>query len=594
MRPPHGGRGIVVGESDKARVSDGQMRDRGARSIGRGDTTGEHVQSLRRSTGLFSLADAARRNKEAELARATEIAAEAAASGLDEDAVFDSTSVRPLSQLRPVPPLAGVTARDLARPVPPLRPVYDPFSARRRQMPAWLVRYTASLVAGDLLAVVAAVLAALALAGATTVAVGTALALVVLWPALVTMSGGYAERRLGAGGDEFRRVLLSGVLAVAVLSTSAVVFSLPGLRAFVLVGAPVATGLSLLGRLVLRNRLHGARRNGSMTKQVVVVGREIAVADLVRRLRRDPAAGLTVVGACVPDPRNAGLLAGEGVRVLAGMQDAVAALEAVRADAVVVASASETAGQYLRDLSWRLEGTNIEILVAPGLVEVAPERLQVRPTTTFPLIHVREPEFRGMRRVVKSVFDRCLATVLLVLGAPVFLLLALAVRCTSSGPVFYRHRRVGMRGQEFELLKFRSMVVDADQQVEQLMALNEGNDVQFKMRRDPRVTKVGALLRRSSLDELPQLINVIRGDMSIVGPRPHVTREVEQYGPDMHRRLLVKPGITGLWQVSGRSNLTWDESVELDVRYVENWSLSLDLRILWRTGRAVLKAAGAY
>ena len=330
-----------------------------------------------------------------------------------------------------------------------------------------------------------------------------------------------------------------------------------------------------------------------MTKEVVVVGREIAVADLVRRLRRDPAAGLKVVGACVPNPRSAGLLDAQGVPVLAGMQDAVDALERVKADAVVVASASETSGQYLRDLSWRLEGTNIEILVAPGLVEVAPDRLQVRPTTSFPLIHVREPEFRGMRRVVKAVFDRSLAALLLVLGAPVFLLLALAVRVTSTGPVFYQHRRVGMRGQEFELLKFRSMVTDAPTD-EALMALNEGNDVQFKMRRDPRVTRVGALLRRSSLDELPQLINVLRGDMSIVGPRPHVTREVEQYGPDMHRRLLVKPGITGLWQVSGRSNLTWDESVELDVRYVENWSLSLDLRIIWRTGRAVLQAAGAY
>jgi exopolysaccharide biosynthesis polyprenyl glycosylphosphotransferase len=586
---------MFVGDRESARVSDDQSTGAGGRPLGRGDAAGEHSQTLTGSgPGASSLADVARRNKGVEIARAAEMAAETAASGRDEDAVFDSTSVRPMRQLRPVPPLPGAAARDLAKPVPPLRPVYDPFSARRRQAPEWMVRYTVGLVAGDFVAVVVAVVAALALAGASTVAVGTALALIGMWPALVAMSGGYAERRLGAGSDEFRRVFLSGVLAVAVLSTSAVVFALPGLRAFVLVGAPLATGLSLLGRLVLRRRLHAARRDGAMTKQVVVVGREIAVADLVRRLRRDPAAGLSVVGACVPNPPTAGLLAEAGVPVLAGMQDAVAALESVRADAVVVASASETAGQYLRDLSWRLEGTNIEILVAPGLVEVAPDRLQVRPTTTFPLIHVREPEFRGMRRVVKSVFDRCLAALLLVLGAPVFLLLALAVRCTSSGPMFYRHRRVGMRGQEFELLKFRSMVMDADQRVEDLMAMNEGNEVQFKMRRDPRVTKVGALLRRSSLDELPQLINVLRGDMSIVGPRPHVTREVEQYGPDMHRRLLVKPGITGLWQVSGRSNLTWDESVELDVRYVENWSLSLDLRILWRTGRAVLRASGAY
>jgi exopolysaccharide biosynthesis polyprenyl glycosylphosphotransferase len=581
-----------------ARVSDGPTPGGGDRRFAADDAlVGQPYAPMRLPGSAFSwpaLAEAARLNKEAELARAAEMAAEAAASGLDEDAVvFDATSVRPLRQLRPVPPLPRAAAYELAKPVPPLRPVYDPFSARRRRTPDWLVRYTASLAAGDIAAAVLAAVATLAVAGTTTVTVGAALLLVLVWPALLTTSGAYAERRLGAGADEFRRVLLAGLFALALVSTVVALFALPGLRAFVLVCAPLGTCLALASRLLLRHRLHVARRRGEMTKEVVVVGREIAVVDLVRRLRRDPAAGLTVVGACVPNPRSAGLLARENVPVLAGMADAVAALERVRADAVVVASTSETAGQYLRDLSWRLEGTNIEILVAPGLVEVAPERMQVRPTTTFPLIHVREPEFRGLRRVVKSIFDRSLAAVLLFLGAPMFLVIAIAVRFTSAGPVFYKHRRVGMRGQAFELLKFRSMMTNAPTD-EDLMALNEGNDVQFKMRRDPRVTKVGALLRRSSLDELPQLINVLRGDMSIVGPRPHVTREVEQYGPEMHRRLLVKPGITGLWQVSGRSNLSWDESVELDVRYVENWSLALDLRILWRTGRAVLQAAGAY
>jgi exopolysaccharide biosynthesis polyprenyl glycosylphosphotransferase len=349
-----------------------------------------------------------------------------------------------------------------------------------------------------------------------------------------------------------------------------------------------------VSRIWLRTRLHAARRAGRMTKKVVVVGREAGVADLVRRLRRDATAGLTVVGACVPQPWKAQLLAQDCVPVLGGLDDAVTALEQVKADAVLVASASETAGQFLRNLSWSLEGTNIEVLVAPGVLEVAPGRMHVRPTTSFPLIQVREPVFRGVPRVVKSLFDRTLAAFLLILGLPVFAVLALAVGCSSTGPVFYRHRRVGMRGESFDLLKFRSMVTDADSRIEALMILNEGNEVQFKMRRDPRVTRVGQFLRRSSLDELPQLINVLRGDMSIVGPRPHVTREVEQYGPDMHRRLLVKPGITGLWQVSGRSDLSWGESVDLDVRYVENWSLSLDLAIIWRTARAVVRASGAY
>jgi exopolysaccharide biosynthesis polyprenyl glycosylphosphotransferase len=585
-----------VAEGKKARPAGGKAPAGGDDLFPHGDSTVELPRTVRRSAGSGSapLAEAARRNKDAELARAAELAAEAAASGVDEDAVFDSTSVRPLRQLRPVPPLARAAARDLVKPVPPLRPVYDPLSARRRRAPAWLVRYTGSLVVADVAAAAAAGGAALAVAGAATAAVATALSLVAGWPALVAMSGGYAERRLGAGTDEFRRVFLAGLLAVAVLSTSAVAFAQPDLRSFVLLGAPAATFLALMARLVLRHRLHAARRRGAMTKQVVVVGREIAVLDLVRRLRRDPDAGLRVVGACVPNPRSAGLLAGEDVPVLAGMADAVEALERTRADAVVVASASETAGQYLRDLSWRLEGTNIEILVAPGLVEVSPDRLQVRPTTSFPLLHVREPEFRGVRRLVKSVFDRSMAALALLFLGPVLLALAVAVRLSGPGPVLYRQERVGVNGRMFTILKFRSMVVDAEKRLEDIRDASISDGLLFKMRDDPRVTPVGRWMRRLSLDELPQLFNVLGGTMSLVGPRPPLPSEVARYDSQVQRRLLVKPGLTGLWQISGRSDLPWEEAVRLDLRYVENWSLSLDLRIMWRTGRAVLRSSGAY
>jgi exopolysaccharide biosynthesis polyprenyl glycosylphosphotransferase len=280
--------------------------------------------------------------------------------------------------------------------------------------------------------------------------------------------------------------------------------------------------------------------------------------------------------------------------VLGSLQDAVRVVDEVRADAVLVASASETAAVYLRELAWRLEGTSVELLVAPGVVEVAPNRLTVRPTSSVPLLRIREPEFRGSRRLVKALVDRVLALVLLVLALPVLLLVALAVKVTSTGPVLYRQRRVGKRGREFDLLKFRSMVVGADTRKTELLELNEAGAVLFKIRKDPRFTPIGAFLRRSSLDELPQLLNVLTGHMSLVGPRPHLAAEVEKYTPEVHRRLLVKPGITGLWQVSGRSDLSWEDSVELDIRYVENWSLGLDMVILWRTARAVLRASGAY
>jgi exopolysaccharide biosynthesis polyprenyl glycosylphosphotransferase len=331
-----------------------------------------------------------------------------------------------------------------------------------------------------------------------------------------------------------------------------------------------------------------------MIKHVVLVGRDVAVLDLARRLGRDPGAGLLVVGACVPHPRERKRLEQHGLSVLGGLDDVLQVLDEVGADAVLVPSASDTAGQYLRTLSWRLEGTNIDVLAAPGFVEVAPNRLQVRPTTSVPLIQIREPEYRGHRRVIKAILDRFAAAVLLVVGAPLLLAIAAAVRFTSPGPALYRQRRVGKRGRQFDMLKFRSMVLDADQALDSLLEHNEGNAVLFKLRQDPRVTRVGGFLRKYSLDELPQLINVLKGEMSVVGPRPALEHEVARYGPDMHRRLLVKPGITGLWQVSGRSNLSWDEAVELDVRYVENWSLGLDLAILLRTIRAVLRRAGAY
>ncbi|HEV7187933.1 MAG TPA: sugar transferase, partial [Blastococcus sp.] len=415
---------------------------------------------------------------------------------------------------------------------------------------------------------------------------------VLLWPLVQTALGSYAERRLDTGTDEYRRVGVAGLVACTVLAV-AMSLGFGGFERLVVVAVPLAVVLSLLGRVLQRRRLHNARRQGRMTKQVVVVGREVAVLDLVKRLRRDPSAGLTVIGVCVPRPRECPALVAEGIAVLGSLQDTVEILEEARADAVLVASASETAGSYLRELAWRLEGTSIEVLVGPGMIEVAPNRLQVRPTTSMPLIHIRQPEFRGYRRVLKTLFDRSLAAAFLVLAAPVFLGIAVAVRATSPGPALFRHRRIGKNGVEFDLLKFRSMRNDR-QPDEALLELNEGNAVQFKLRRDPRVTPVGSFLRRYSLDELPQLINVLRGEMSLVGPRPHVTREVEQYGDDMRRRLLVSPGLTGLWQVSGRSDLSWDEAVELDVRYVENWSIGLDLSILARTVRAVLGSSGAY
>jgi exopolysaccharide biosynthesis polyprenyl glycosylphosphotransferase len=249
----------------------------------------------------------------------------------------------------------------------------------------------------------------------------------------------------------------------------------------------------------------------------------------------------------------------------------------------------------LRRLSWELEGTGVSLLVAPGLTDVAGPRIHIRPLgTRLPLLHVEEPEFTGARKVLKEAQDRVIAAVATLFLAPLMLSLAVLIRVDSRGPALFRQVRVGKNGEEFCVYKFRSMHVDAEERLAALAELNESDGVLFKMRNDPRVTRVGRLLRRYSLDELPQLLNVILGDMALVGPRPPLPREVANYASDVHRRLLVKPGITGLWQVSGRSDLSWEDSVRLDLYYVENWSLALDLQILWKTFSAVLASRGAY
>jgi exopolysaccharide biosynthesis polyprenyl glycosylphosphotransferase len=264
------------------------------------------------------------------------------------------------------------------------------------------------------------------------------------------------------------------------------------------------------------------------------------------------------------------------------------------ADTIAVAGAHMLERGGLRKLSWALEGTDIQLVVIPGLTDMAGPRVRMRPVDGLPLLHIEKPQFTGARHVAKQTMDRVLAAVLIVAFAPVMVVVAIAVRCTSRGPVMFHQSRVGLNGQHFALLKFRTMACDADQARSALQHLNEHRGVHFKIRRDPRLTRVGRFLRRFSLDELPQLVNVLFGDMSLVGPRPPLPSEVERYGSDVHRRLLVNPGWTGLWQVSGRSDLSWDESVRLDLYYVDHWSVGLDLVLLGKTFMSVVRGRGAY
>jgi exopolysaccharide biosynthesis polyprenyl glycosylphosphotransferase len=417
-------------------------------------------------------------------------------------------------------------------------------------------------------------------------------ALPLLWCSAVLLAGGYDARFIGLGSDEFRRVLGATVSLTAALAVASYAAKLDLARGYLAVALPAAGLLDLVARYLLRKRLHKLRRQGWCTQRVIAVGHAAAVADLVATLRRDPHHGLSVVAACVADPPPEGMIADVPV---AGPLDGVAgAVRRFEADAVAVLSCPEFDGIRLRELAWELEKGGTDLCVAPALLDVAGPRTTIRPVAGLPLLHVDHPDLGGSRRVLKGLFDRTVAAAALLLLAPVLVVLAVAICCTDPGPALFRQTRVGRDGHDFTVYKFRTMVVDAEDLKALLSGHNQAAGVLFKMHRDPRVTRVGAALRRWSLDEIPQLYNVLRGDMSLVGPRPALPEEAERYGHHMRRRLAVKPGITGLWQVSGRSDLAWDEAIRLDVRYVENWSLGLDLQILWKTLSAVRHGSGAY
>ena len=464
----------------------------------------------------------------------------------------------------------------------------------------WEVRYRAAAIVTDLVGITIAVLVGLALElgthvpGLGDVSPGVGIVAGLLMVCALVASRVWDLRILGHGSEEFSRLIRAVVTSAVTLGLLGLVFEALAVRPWVFGLMPMAGALAALGRLALRLRLHWLRKAGRCTLPVLAVGTVEAVADLITRTRRDTNRGWTVSAACTPtgiaEESAGGIL---GVPVV-GDLDGVA--EAARTGNHRVVAVCPTPGwtpRRLHQLAWNLEGMAAELVVDPGLMEVAGPRLHVDPVDGLPLLRLTRPTFTGVPWVAKHVVDRLGSAMLLIAVAPLMLGLAIAVKM-DGGPVFFRQTRVGRHGREFTMLKFRSMVVDAEQRLADLIAANEGAGPLFKLKQDPRITRVGAFLRRYSLDELPQLVNVLTGAMSLVGPRPPLPAEVATYGRDAQRRLLVKPGLTGLWQISGRSDLSWDESVRLDLRYVENWNLALDALILWKTFGAVTGSRGAY
>jgi exopolysaccharide biosynthesis polyprenyl glycosylphosphotransferase len=412
------------------------------------------------------------------------------------------------------------------------------------------------------------------------------------WIAVVAIVDGYDQRIIGVGSDEFRRVLNAGLLVMASIAIVSYAAKAELARSYVLVVFPTLTVLDLVARYGLRRRLHRLRELGACMSKVVVVGYPDVVSDMALQLSREAYHGLTVVAACLAGPNGGDEI--DGIPAVHGLNDVHQIALRFGADTVAVLSCPELSGMRLRELAWELEKTGTTLCVAPAVLDIAGPRTTIRPAAGLPLVYMDHPEFTGIPRLLKTCFDRAFAVTAMVLLSPLMAAIAVMIKINDRGPVLFSQVRVGVDGRPFRIYKFRTMVADAEVLKARLAEQNETGGVLFKIREDPRITAVGAWLRRWSLDELPQLFNVLVGDMSLVGPRPALPEEAERYHTHVRRRLAVKPGITGLWQVNGRSDLPWEEAVRLDLRYVENWSFMLDLQILWKTWWAIGTGTGAY
>ena len=419
------------------------------------------------------------------------------------------------------------------------------------------------------------------------------------WVLTMAASGAYSRIVIGGGPEEYRRVCEGAIRFLALVASVVFITKLNVARAYVAVAVPLAFVLAMSLRHWLRLWLCRQRMRGRFTRGVLVVGSEAAAGSLARHFRQSEIREFVILGICTPSdrlrtPRTHLDISGSSVPIVGEPAEAWDVTQRIGADIIAVADADCLAAGGLKRLARQIEGSQVELMALPTLTDIAGPRITIRQAAGLPLLYVGKPELRGRRRLTKAAFERLVALTALIATGPLLLVIGLIIRLTSHGPAMFRQERVGLNGRLFVIWKFRTMVADADSRLAEVLHLNEVDAVLFKAREDPRVTPVGRFLRRWSLDELPQLWNVLRGDMSLVGPRPPLPSEVEKYADETYRRLLVKPGITGLWQVSGRSALSWEESIQLDLHYVDNWSLLLDLVLLAKTVKAVVLRRGAW
>ncbi|PVZ58992.1 sugar transferase [Arthrobacter sp. H-02-3] len=422
------------------------------------------------------------------------------------------------------------------------------------------------------------------------------IAFVVAWVLALEVHRTREETVLGIGSEEYKRVLDATLGVFGGIAIIVIVAGIDVVRSHFALALPAGALLLLINRWQWRGWLNRQRLFGHYLSKVIVVGEPSDVEYVIRQFGKVSGAAYEVVGAALPAGYTEShvQISAQRVPVLCDVDSVAEKVAETGANAVVVAGRLQGGTRSIRQLGWALEGTRAGLVLASSLTDVAGPRIHWRPVEGLPLMHVELPRFTGGKHTLKRLVDIVASAAALLILSPLLGALAWIIVRDSKGPVFFRQERVGRNGKRFKMVKFRSMVTTAEQDLAALRDLNEGAGLLFKLKNDPRITTCGRWLRKYSLDELPQFWNVLRGDMSLVGPRPQLPCEVEGYEGDVSRRLLIKPGITGLWQINGRSNLGWDESVRWDLYYVENWSLTGDIMILWRTFRVILHPVGAY
>ena len=413
------------------------------------------------------------------------------------------------------------------------------------------------------------------------------------WVLVLALFGAYQKDVFGAGTDEYKRVLNGSLAAASLAGVGCYLAKFPLSRGFFLLAFLIGMPTLILGRWLLRRALHSARRRGSLRQRAVIAGTRAHVDEVAAILRRESWLGYEVVGALTPE-YDLSEETDAGIPVLGNADDVPASMRTAGAEVIFFAGGAVGSSNQFRKTLWELERDNVSVIVAPSVTDISSERMTVRPVGGLPLIHVDAPTWSDATRWGKRTFDILGSAFLLLVFTPLLVFAAMRIKLHDRGPVLFRQTRIGRDGEQFECLKFRTMCVDAEERLAELYAATDHHEGLFKMENDPRITGPGRWLRRFSIDELPQLLNVLKGDMSLVGPRPPLPIEAAAYDLDTTRRLHVRPGMTGLWQVSGRSDLTWDETIRLDLYYVDNWSMLQDLVILTRTVGAVVSSRGAY